>query len=1296
MNWKMSEYLLNRWVVLTLLLGVLVTFGVSYQIYYSNQSRIKEKAQEASHQVFQEIVARIRLYQYGLRGARGAVVTAGETSLRREDFKKYSLTRDINVEFPGARGFGFIRRVPVAQEANFIAAARQDGWPNFTIKTLYSNFTERYVIQYLEPMQGNSGAIGLDIASEQNRREAATSSLYTGEVRLTAPITLVQASGKPEQSFLILMPIYSGGSTPTSQAERIKTGFGWSYAPLLMEEVLSGLAIDVKKVRVSLQDITDRDEQISFYDSGSLYNPQYEHTQTAWVFGRQWQSKFVVSPAFVKDLHLPNPVLFLIQGLIINLLAAILVAVVRLSIARNREVISYQSKITAVVESSADAIISKNLQGQIDSWNKGAEHLFGFTAEEALGNTVQDLLVPISLKAESEDLVEVVKQKKQALSVETRRVTKYGTEVPVSVMISPIFDGDHAITGISQSIRDMSEHKKAQAKIQELNTSLENQVKERTAELRELNYLLSEVLNASSEVSIIATDLDGNITLFNRGAEKMLCYSAAEVVGHLSPVVFHCDTEIERRRKAIYEETGKVVSTAMNVLVFNALQNDSDSQEWTYLDKFGHPCPVSLAVTPMKNSEQVVTGFLGIAMSISEQKKTQQALTYARDQLLMAANVARLGIWSYNIETSVLEWNDLMYDLYQVPLSKKEEGIVYDDWFTCVHPDDKDKACAAMKSCVLGEKNFDIVFRILLPGGSTRHIEASASLQEGEDGKRTKVMGINRDITQERELEHWLRKAKNDADATSAAKSSFLANMSHEIRTPMSAILGMLHLAKRTPLTAQQRDYITKAHVSAQSLLGLINDILDFSKVDAGKMQLEKAPFELAALLSELSAVMSSVATEKNIELDFDIDSTIPPYLLGDRLRLLQVLINLLSNAVKFTLQGRVVLSIEQTKLEDDVVCLLIAVKDTGIGIAKEQLDSIFDVFSQAESSTARRFGGSGLGLVISRRFVELMGGKLQVKSELDKGSCFYFTIALPIVAADHVHHNEEREVNEARLVGLRILLVEDNAFNQQIASELLTAEGAEISVASSGLEGVSLVLDHDDRYFDVVLMDMQMPGMDGLEATRQIRRVERFRSLPIIAMTANVSQADRQQCFDAGMNDHIGKPLDIEKMIQSIAQNTSVLQHDNPKPMAETTERKAQMIEKAVNIMKQEVTSMNQEYEAVSDVLDRFGGSVELFHSVVEAYREESSALIVSIHQAILEGNHLLVREHLHSLKGASLTLGLSGLAKRLAEWEAILKASQDQDNIRRHLEDIGKEAWQAELDDAVSTMVKHMGDTA
>ncbi len=1393
MNKISSENVYTRWVILTLILGLLITCFFSYKVKINNEKRIAQAVNQASHKIFDDVIAKVRMYQYGLRGVRGVVLTAGENIITKDIFRRYSLTRDINTEFPGTKGFGFIRLVPKNQIESLLQTIRQSGWPDFQIKELSSNFSDRYLIQFIEPLANNEQAIGLDIASEKNRREAANTALLTGKVRITGPITLVQTSGQAQQSVLILMPIYRGGKTPGTLDERKQLGFGWSYAALLMDDVLRDLDLDVTKVHYELFDVTDLDEKVRFYDSGDLNDRQYEQVQSASLYGRNWESHFSVTAEFIEDLQLSSPFLVLLTGVFISFLSVVIIAMVRLNIARKREVMTYQSRIAAVVESSADGIISKDLDGVIVSWNKGAERIFGYTQEEAIGRLSTDLLVPCDLQKEDEKIFSSIINNKEPQLIETRRKNKSGIEVPVALTESPIFDEYNSIVGVSKSVRDISERKKAEAKIHDLNTNLESQVKTRTLELQELNLLLNDVLEASSEISIIATDKNGIIKLFNHGAQRMLGYSAEEVIGQLTPVAFHVGEEINRRRESIQKETGSYISGDMDVLLFTANSDDYESKEWTYRDKYGETCSVSLVITPMKSNDGQIVGFLGMAMDITEQRNNQQALESARDQLLIATKAAKLGVWRWHLDTDALEWNDIMFNIYQYPISAKEQGVLFEDWCSRLHPEEKDEVITLLRKKMESREPYSDVFRIVLPDGGIRYIKADAYIEQDDQGNVVRVTGVNQDVTSERELETWLREAKKQADAASASKSSFLANMSHEIRTPMNAILGMLYLAKRTELTHQQDDYISKAQISAKSLLGLINDILDFSKVDAGKLKLENVPFEVESLLYELSTVLSGSSLSNNVELIFDIDKDIPAYLVGDKLRLLQVLINLVSNAVKFTLEGSVVLEIKPMPSPDsDVSRLKIAVNDTGIGISKDQLGSIFEAFSQAESSIARRFGGTGLGLVICRRFVELMGGELRIESSLNEGSCFYFTIDLPIAETPVKENAPERLLrkpvrvlmvesnsasrvilsrmalnlgwfcqkaesfeqiinivneeskqgrsfdvvlfdikiagfdgrnsikkmengfdtsvtppkiillanasnekiddaldaisdyllkpltlsrlsetvykalsnndnlldkkfgkwnNNVGLAGVKLLLVEDNVFNQQVATELLAAEGAIVTVAGGGLEGVKKVIDSRLGSFDLVLMDMQMPDVDGLEATKLIRQDARFDSLPIVAMTANVSEADRQLCFQAGMNDHIAKPLDIDQMIGCIhkyVNQATPLSNNNSEMLT---------VEKPNDILK--------EHEDVQSIIDRFGGSIELFRSVVDGFLVESKGLLETIGQAAELGDKLKARESAHTLKGAALTMGLLHFSKQLGSIEKLLKTSEDSQEV-------------------------------
>lgn len=456
-------------------------------------------------------------------------------------------------------------------------------------------------------------------------------------------------------------------------------------------------------------------------------------------------------------------------------------------------------------------------------------------------------------------------------------------------------------------------------------------------------------------------------------------------------------------------------------------------------------------------------------------------------------------------------------------------------WRSRLHPEDLERTEASLRAAVEGRGNYDVIFRVVLPDGGIRFIQAGAQVERDADGNPLQVTGINIDITSDQQLQARLREAKEQADAASAAKSSFLANMSHEIRTPMNAVLGMLQLARQTDLNERQRDYLDKASSAATSLLGLLNDILDYSKIEAGKLVLEMLPFELEPLMQDLAVVLSGNQGDKDVEVIFDIDPELPSAVVGDRLRLQQILINLAGNALKFTARGHVLVSLRRLAHDAHLVRLRVLVADTGIGISAEQQQRIFEGFTQAEASTSRRFGGTGLGLFICKRLVDLMGGELRVESAPGSGSRFWFDLDL-----DVAHDQPLRAACPGAGEPLRLLVADDNLVAGELLERTVGALGWRADCVGSGSEAVARVQAAmaEGRRYDVVLMDWRMPDLDGLSAAQLIRQLQGDLPPPMVIMITAYGRevlADARDHSAPPFVDFLTKPVTPKQLADSV-----------------------------------------------------------------------------------------------------------------------------------------------------------------
>jgi PAS domain S-box-containing protein len=545
---------------------------------------------------------------------------------------------------------------------------------------------------------------------------------------------------------------------------------------------------------------------------------------------------------------------------------------------------------------------------------------------------------------------------------------------------------------------------------------------------------------------------------------------------------------------------------------------------------------------------------------VTARKRTEENIRKLNLRVAMATESAGIGIWEMDVSSGKRNWSTRMFQIFGFP--ETAEPPTNEEVIAITHPDDIQMRVDALAAMAAGEP-FRIEYRYFHPNGEMHWAEFSGNAVY-EGGLPTRYAGVARDITATKVWEEKLREAMFKAEEASRAKSEFLANMSHEIRTPMNAIIGMTHLARRSDSASSQEGYLSAIADASGSLLNIINDILDFSKIEAGQLKLEHITFSLGELLDKISEIVTHKVGTNAIDLVIAPD--VPLYLVGDPLRLGQVLTNLLSNAVKFSDKGQVCLTVGAADLTVDNGRFTFAIRDSGIGMTQEQVSRLFQPFSQADASVTRKYGGTGLGLAITKQLCELMRGKLSVKSALGAGSTFVFTApfgigvqgALKASPASRLpgsirdgavpesisfqswgSSSDETSIYRPegaahRLKGQRVLLVEDNEINLMVATELLSDLGIVVNVATNGQDAVDRI---KAEPFDLVLMDIQMPVMDGLTATSLIRIDPRFRELPILAMTAHAMTGDRDKSIEAGMNDHLTKPIMPAKLTEMLLQ---------------------------------------------------------------------------------------------------------------------------------------------------------------
>jgi PAS domain S-box-containing protein len=780
--------------------------------------------------------------------------------------------------------------------------------------------------------------------------------------------------------------------------------------------------------------------------------------------------------------------------------------------------------------------------------------------------------------------------------------------------------------------------------------------------LREAASFQDAILN-SAGYAIISTTPEGVIRIFNPAAQRMLGYTEEEMIGRQTPALFHDPAEVAARAREFGTELGCTVEPGFDVFVIKSCRGRPNEHEWTYVRKDGSRLPVMLSVTAIRDEQGGFAGYLGVAVDITERKR-------AWAELLQSRQASDAALHEVELQRDAL-------DQHAIVSITDLRGIIQhaNDRFCAIsgytHAELIGQPHRIINSGQHPREYWQEFWRTITAGeiwqgeicnraktGALYWVQATVVPFRDPVGKIDRFVAIRTDITARKLAETELREARKNADAANQSKSEFLAEMSHEIRTPMSAVLGFTELLAETPLNDKQRNFVETIQLSGQNLITIINDILDYSKIEAGKLEFETTDFDALDTIEAVLKTLSLPAKTKSLTLSLLSLPGAPHRITADPIRVRQILINLVGNALKFTKRGGVTITTEP-KLIDGAPGLRINVTDTGIGLSPSQQARLFTKFTQAKTSITREFGGTGLGLAICKRLVELMGGEIGVQSIESRGSTFWFTLPFATQGAKSTTtpsvaprpaSAEPMPLPALPTHAPRVLVTDDNLINQQLAQAFLTKLNCVTTLAYNGAEALKLV---QQETFDLVLMDYQMPEMNGMQATVAIRQWEsgqpHRRRLPIIALTANLNPELAGRFLDCGMDQCLGKPLlfqALANVVHELLAGPSIARSAPPAAPPSPVGTKAEnCTEKTLRSDVAAGVPAGRESEAVSAnlaAMDRAqallltDNNPELLGMLAQAFLTQSVGLMASINEALQARDARALKQHAHKLKGS------------------------------------------------------------
>jgi PAS domain S-box-containing protein len=1270
--------------------GIAATLIAMRVLAAHNDAATSMALEHATTLLERSVVKRVGLYQYGLLGARGAATVLGEAGLSRQVFARYVSSRNHTAEFPGAHGFGIIRRVSQAGEAAFVARAHEEGLTGFSIRQYTPHEGERYVVQYIEPEKDNIEALGRDIASEAIRREAAIDSMRSGKARLTGPYLTSDFGGAtPRTALLLLLPLYSGSQHLDLPSLREESAYGWVFARLLAEEIFDGVAADQPEIRFEVTDIgADGSEQRIFSSLGGETARFAQSSRDFDMFGRRWRLVAAPRQQFVDRLELLSPSLAAATGLIFTLLAMMGTLVWQRGRESARAAILQRTRLAAIIDSANDGIIGTDLNGLVTSWNRAAEAIFGFTAAEAMGKSLTDLVIPDDRQEEEHRLMARARDGLPTAHFETMRRDKGGRLINVSVTVSPVWDPSGRVVGASKTVRDITARKAAEAKILELNATLERQVNERTQEIVRMSALQAGILN-SAGYAIIAVDADWRITLFNPAAEALLGYSHEEVIGK-TPSLFHDPAEVAERAAQLSLEVGHEVRPGAEL--FAGIYEDPPGQarEWTFIRKDGRPIPVLLRVTPMSDQYKELFGWIGIAIDLTERKRAEEVLIEARRQA-EAADRAKsdfLANMSHEIRTPMNAILGLSHIVGQTTLSAEQRDYMA-------------KIETAGRS-LLGILN-DILDYSKIEANrldlETIDFDLDAVVEDlsvimSVNGRDT---GLELAITLDRAIPRQLRGDPSrlqqvlinlTGNALKFTKSGSVALRADLIERGDGRVLvrfavedsGIGMAPETLALLFQpfsQADATTTRRFGGTGLgLAISKRLVELMGGEIGvESDLGKgSTFWFTIPFAEAAAVARPSAAPPGLRVLIVDDSELAR-------RSLATVTETLGWHSEAVASGQAALDrlAQPDGAKIDIVLIDWQMPemnglDAAAALKRPPISARAPVLVMVTG-----FGREELQHAPNAAAAD--GILIKPVTEI---ALAYLVAELTGTAQEGARHPAPSATR--RLSGIRILVVEDNALNQEVVRKILQNEAALVEVLGDGRHAVEHIAEVHDR-IDIVLMDAQMPIMDGFEASTYVRQQLGILDLPIIAVTAGVRASDKAKCLAAGMTDFVAKPLDVEKLIATI------LRYAQPHPdagpaSAPTMHGAGPGLAAIADVLGLERSRL----EAISEDGD------ESLPPLLRSLAESALAQSAAIRAALAKGDGAAALRQAHSLRGSAANFGARAIAGPAGQIEDRLREGAEARSVAGLADDLAAavQTYSAALAQAYPAPATKLGNGA